>query len=533
MGYTSRLLLDSSEQNTRREIRQFASDSERAEAAVVYYAGHGAQVNGSNYLLPIDADVPRTEVDIQFSALRVDDLINSIRASTKIVFLDACRDNPVIYKNLAKGRGSAPLGLAPAASSNFEQRAGGGIFIAYATDAGAVADDGHGKHSPFTEALLRNIGKPISIDDMFSFVTKEVRLITKNAQRPYKYASLENIFCLTPRCGVAASSPSEVSSPAADPVGQAQQSEAEELDVAKATKRVVALQNFLSKYPDAPNRKEIENLIGNLKLSEFSEWTLYELGDSKFPYCVQFSSIQELEGRTAYRMKFLIDPKSDKTFFGKPFPDAKILDEINVYDCRNSRSAISEVTLLGTADAILYHYKFADPQYLNLSSGATIKPGTVAESLRTLACSETVHSPLVTKTQLARMEFKSVSSTISGDGEMFYEPRQQGQDAQNGVLLTVIIRYYMDRSVPIASTALLAEPLNYRIEVDQANWRCAEKKFAVVRSEYYNSSNELVYLTPPNLFQGERLHWTEVNEEQTSPLSTLNQITCGSQETGK
>jgi Caspase domain len=279
MGYTSRLLLDSSEQNTRREIRQFASDSERAEAAIVYYAGHGAQVNGSNYLLPIDADVPRTEVDIQFSALKVDDLINSIHANTKVVFLDACRDNPAVYKNLARGRGSSPVGLAPAASSNFEQRAGGGLFIAYATDAGAVADDGQGKHSPFTEALLRNLRKPISIDDMFSLVTKEVRLITKNAQRPYKYASLENIFCLSPSCGAASGNPTGVSTAATDPVEQAAQSVEDELNVAKATKKVAALQYFLSKYPDAPNRKEVEALIESVKLSEFAEWTLFELVD--------------------------------------------------------------------------------------------------------------------------------------------------------------------------------------------------------------------------------------------------------------
>jgi uncharacterized caspase-like protein len=176
-------------------VGQFASDSTKADVALVFYAGHGAQVNGNNYLLPIDIDIPRTEVDIQFAGLKVDDLVNSIGSNTKIVFLDACRDNPVLFKNLVKGRGSSPTGLAPASSANFDQRSGGGVFIAYATDAGAVADDGNGKHSPFTQALLRNIQKPISIDDMFSLVTKEVRLVTKNAQRPYKRFSREHHLC--------------------------------------------------------------------------------------------------------------------------------------------------------------------------------------------------------------------------------------------------------------------------------------------------------------------------------------------------
>ena len=169
--------------------------------ALVYYAGHGAQLNGSNYLLPIDIDIPRTAADIQFSGLKVDDLVNSIGSNTKIIFLDACRDNPVLFKNIVAGRGSSPIGLAPASASNFaEAKPGGGVFIAYATDAGAIADDGQGKHSPFTQALLRYMQKPMSIDDMFSYVTREVRLVTKNEQRPYKYASLESIVCLTPSC---------------------------------------------------------------------------------------------------------------------------------------------------------------------------------------------------------------------------------------------------------------------------------------------------------------------------------------------
>jgi Caspase domain len=479
MGYASRLLLDSSEQNTRREIRQFASDSEHAEAAVVYYAGHGAQVNGSNYLLPIDADVPRTEVDIQFSALKVDDLINSIQSNTKIIFLDACRDNPAIYKNLARGRGSAPLGLAPAASSHFEQRMGGGLFIAYATDAGAVADDGNGKHSPFTDALLRNIEKPISIDDMFSLVTKEVRLVTKNLQRPYKYASLENIFCLSPSCGAGSANPIVANSSNSNPVAQAQQSETDELNVAKSTKKIAALENFLAKYPDAPDRKEVEDFIKSLKLSEYSEWTFYELGDKRLPYYVQLSSLQQLKGKSALGIKFLIDPNSDKTFFGKQYPDAKYVEEIAVYDCQSPRSALADATVLSDAGTVLYHYKWADPQYLDLGIGTIISAGSVASSLQRLACSEEAHSPLVTKGQLAKMKFKSLASTASGDGELFYELlSQQKRDDQTERQVMLVFRFYEDKSVSIEPTALLERPLKYRMEVNKVNLKCAEKKFS-------------------------------------------------------
>ena len=116
MGYNTQLLLDASEDGIRKEIRKFASESSKADVAVVFYAGHGAQLNGSNYLLPVDIDIPHTEADIQFAGLKVDDLINSIGSNTKIVFLDACRDNPALFKNLVNGRGSTPVGLAPASA---------------------------------------------------------------------------------------------------------------------------------------------------------------------------------------------------------------------------------------------------------------------------------------------------------------------------------------------------------------------------------------------------------------------------------
>ena len=173
MGFSTRLVLNASEQDLRREVRKFAGESGKADIALVFYAGHGAQVNGENYVLPVDIDIPRTDSDIQLTGLKVDDLVNSIRAKTKVVFLDACRDNPALFKNLVKGRGAHPTGLAPAVASNLNPaNPGGGVFIAYATDAGSVAQDGEGKHSPFTQALLKNLTKPISIDDMFSLVTK-------------------------------------------------------------------------------------------------------------------------------------------------------------------------------------------------------------------------------------------------------------------------------------------------------------------------------------------------------------------------
>ena len=202
MGYRTKLVLDADEATMRREVKRFASSSQGVDVALVYYAGHGAQVNGDNYLLPTDLEVPKVETDIQLSSIKVDDIVNSIRSKIKIVLLDACRDNPSLAKNIVKGRGSFRGGLAPV-NSTLDASTNEGVFIAYATDAGNVASDGNSeKNSPFTTALLKNIAAPVSIDDMFSLVTKEVRTVTGNKQRPYKYASLEGIFCIPMSCGL-------------------------------------------------------------------------------------------------------------------------------------------------------------------------------------------------------------------------------------------------------------------------------------------------------------------------------------------
>jgi hypothetical protein len=518
MGYNVRLLIDGSEQGIRKEVRQFASDSEKADVALVFYAGHGAQVNGNNYLLPTDMDIPRTEVDIQFSSLKVDDLVNSISSNTKIVFLDACRDNPVLFKNIVKGRGSSPAGLAPAASSNLEQKPGSGIFIAYATDAGSVASDGSGKHSPFTQALLRNMQKPISIDDMFSLVTKEVRLVTKNAQRPYKYASLENIICVAPNCSSSTISSSSIPD-RINPVEEAQISEDGDLQAAKGSKKIAALETFLERYPETLKRAEVQNIIGDLKRAEFTEWTLYEIGNKTIPWYVRLSSIQHLQDRAAIAVRNQIDPASPKIFFKKPFPDAEYAEDVNAYDCVKPSVATSEETIFDKSGNTLYHYKFADPRYLDLSVGSAVAPGSVGSSIRNLACSEDLGTPTISKDRLTKMNFESLSSTIAGDGDIFFETLREISPNEKRFLF--IIRFYHDQKISFGSTQLADLP-DYRTSVEEGHLLCAEKKMSATKSEYYDVSNKLAFLQVTGTSNSKGI---EIKDGQ-SPISALYRMFC-------
>jgi len=202
MGYQTTLIHDGTDKAIKRELKLFSNGSEKAKVAVVYYAGHGAQVEGENYILPTDLELPNSETDIKLSSIKVDDIINAIKSKTKIIFLDACRDNPAMFKNLEKGRGGNQRGLAQQKSA-YQVEESGGVFIAYATDSGNISEDGpKNGNSPFTAAFLKFSGEPISIDDAFTKITNEVKKTTNQKQRPFKYASMDGIICLNPACNL-------------------------------------------------------------------------------------------------------------------------------------------------------------------------------------------------------------------------------------------------------------------------------------------------------------------------------------------
>lgn len=195
IGYEVRLNKNVDDAAFRKIIKELSRESDKYQVTVVYYAGHAVQVSGQNYLLSVNQEQPKTEEDIKFSSVQMDDLLNAIRSPLKIVLMDACRDNPLIQNSMvAKSRGLLSRGLAPPSQSS------GGSFVAYATESGKVAKDGSGKNSPFAIALSDNLANQESIDDMFSRVTKQVLKLTNGDQRPYKYASLEEKFCLTGSC---------------------------------------------------------------------------------------------------------------------------------------------------------------------------------------------------------------------------------------------------------------------------------------------------------------------------------------------
>ncbi len=175
------------------KVDEFSAKLEGADAGLFFYAGHGLQVGGENYLVPIDARLQR-EAQVRLQTLPLQTVLATMEATvaTRIVLLDACRDNPLanrLKSSLVASRSSAVgQGLA-------EIRTAVGTLIAYATGPGDVASDGTGTHSPFTGALLKHISTPgIEIRQVFGRVRDEVLKQTGERQVPWDSSSLRGEF---------------------------------------------------------------------------------------------------------------------------------------------------------------------------------------------------------------------------------------------------------------------------------------------------------------------------------------------------
>jgi formylglycine-generating enzyme required for sulfatase activity len=171
----------------RRTVGDFAETARDADVAVVYFAGHGIEVDGMNYLIPVDATLAR-DFDIEDETVSLDRILRSVQPAKRLhlVILDACRDNPFL-KTMKRSLASRSLGrgLAKVEPSMPD------TLIAFAAKAGSVALDGDSKHSPFTLALLNNVASPgLDLRIAFGRVRDEVLKATGGEQEPFVYGSL-------------------------------------------------------------------------------------------------------------------------------------------------------------------------------------------------------------------------------------------------------------------------------------------------------------------------------------------------------
>lgn len=218
----------------RRALRDFSDQVRDADVAVVYYAGHGVEIEGTNYLVPVDAVLER-DIDAYDEAISLDRILMVVEPARqlRLIILDACRDNPfstMVHTMASRsvGRGLTKIELS---SPN--------TLIAYAAKAGSTAADGDAKNSPFTTALVKYLPRPgLDLRKAFGFVRDDVLKATRNRQEPFVYGSLggEDV-ALVP----AAPQPP----PPVDPYAAARQ----DYELALQINVIAAWDSYINKYP--------------------------------------------------------------------------------------------------------------------------------------------------------------------------------------------------------------------------------------------------------------------------------------------
>ena len=250
---------DASRESMTKAVREFSSRLRGTEVALFFYAGHGMQMSGENYLLPVDADI-QTPADVRFNTVNLTDIQQEMEGSGRanIIILDACRNNPFADKLAQSGRAAPSRGLGRI------DAAGEGSLIVYSTQPNNVALDGAGRNSPFTAALLKHVITPgIEVRQMLSRVRGDVLSATERRQTPWDSSSLTGDVYLagapTSPPAIAAAVPIPPSAPAANTSDAPDASRANEQVAAMPTAPPPALPAVPKPAP--PPQNECDRLV--------------------------------------------------------------------------------------------------------------------------------------------------------------------------------------------------------------------------------------------------------------------------------
>ncbi len=187
LGFEVQIVTNADRRGLLSSLREFEGRAREAEVAVFYFAGHGAQVGGANYLIPVNAPI-RSDSDLPDEAVDAASVLRRLeeaRARVALVILDACRDNPYPGSQRSASRGLARMN-APT-----------GTIVAYATAPGSTAEDGAGTNGTYTAALARHLATPgLDIKEVFDQTAQEVERVTNGRQRPREDVGLRGRFVL-------------------------------------------------------------------------------------------------------------------------------------------------------------------------------------------------------------------------------------------------------------------------------------------------------------------------------------------------
>jgi uncharacterized caspase-like protein len=257
-------LTDLTRLNMGRALSEFANTiaaKGKDTVALVFFAGHGLQIEGENYLVPTDANIER-EADVPLATMRLADVMKALEtlpSKMRIVVLDACRNNPFATLQKTSGRGLAIVDAPP------------GSIVAYSTSPGAEALDGTGNNSPYASAMVEVMKEPgLAIEQVFKGVRLKVNKITDGRQVPWESSSLTENFAFLPAAGGAQpSKPPAAGAPAQD-LAAGSQSRVSEIakrpapeayEIAIEENSIEAYDEFIRVYDADPRAAQIRRLL--------------------------------------------------------------------------------------------------------------------------------------------------------------------------------------------------------------------------------------------------------------------------------
>ena len=269
LGFQVELAIDPDKARLEQAVKRFGDQLQGAKVGLFFYAGHGLQVSGRNFLVPADAKIDN-ERSLPFAAVDADLVLTQMETSTPVslIFLDACRDNP-FSRSLARSMGTRSTavgrGLAQIA-------AGEGALIVFATQPGNVAEDGQSDHSPFTEALLKNLAAPgLEVRQMLTRVRQQVKEQTNGKQVPWDHSSLtQDYYFIGPTTVIV--------QPQAAPVAQPKVAGVDPMAVqlslwesVRSSQDPADFEDYLKQYPDGKFAAVARRRLAALKTASIKE----------------------------------------------------------------------------------------------------------------------------------------------------------------------------------------------------------------------------------------------------------------------
>ena len=305
LGFEFKHLTDATYDDIRKALIKFNERAKSAEIAAIFFAGHGMEVGGENWIIPVDATLA-SDTDTELEAFSLKRLMSDVSGASKLglIILDACRDNPFLrtMKRTLATR-SVASGFAPVQPS-------GNVLAAYAAKDGTTALDSiGGRNSPFTTALKAYIEAPgTEITDLFRLVRDEVLNLTSKRQLPYIYGSLskEKIYLKEPLAGEKPIPEDDVLWDALNQVARKSRTDPlfkNSLQLVNAAE-ARGLESFLERFPNSQHAAEARKRLDQLRQTAFDPRTLAPtLADSEFLWSTAQKAVAKI-GSTRFFSSF-------------------------------------------------------------------------------------------------------------------------------------------------------------------------------------------------------------------------------------